>query len=98
MHMLTAMALAILVGALAGLLTKRIPLHRVCGLLGVSNGLISIQSIREGHVLVALLHGAVCAGCFYAWWHGGGGDDTRRKLRQFRRRFEGVRRTAPTAA
>ena len=31
----------------------------------------------------------------WAWWNAGGGDGTRRRLRSWARKFQGVRRTAP---
>jgi hypothetical protein len=31
----------------------------------------------------------------WIWWNSGGGDGTKRRLKAFRRRFKGVRRTAP---
>lgn len=98
MSVLTAMAVALMVCGVTGHLTRRIPRYRGLGLVGIAEGLLSIQSIREGDWLRALLLGAVCAVCLYGWWRGGGGDGTRRRLRHLRRHFQGVRRTAPTLA
>ena len=44
------------------------------------------------------LHAALGAWSAWSWWHGGGGDGTRRRLKSWARRFQGVRRTAPQGA
>lgn len=98
MSVLSAVGLAFSLCGLAGLLTGRLPRHRVWGLYALGNGSSGIQSIREGSWFFALLDAALCAVFAWLWWRGGGGDDTRRRLRQLRRRFEGVRRTAPATA
>ncbi|MFJ4735232.1 hypothetical protein ACIP6V_23660 [Streptomyces sp. NPDC088770] len=98
MPLLIVIGGGLLACAVAGCLTGRIARHTAAGLTGPANGLISLQSIREGLWLAAVFNGAVCAFCLYVWWHGGGGDDTRRRLRQLRRSFKAVRRTAPTTA
>ncbi|WP_326804911.1 hypothetical protein OIE49_29440 [Streptomyces sp. NBC_01788] len=98
MPLLIVIGGGLLACAVAGRLTGRIAPHTTAGLAGLANSLISIQSIREGLWLTGLFNGAVCAFCLYVWWHGGGGDGTRRRLRQLRRSFKAVRRTAPTSA
>ncbi|MEW1565763.1 hypothetical protein AB0454_22590 [Streptomyces sp. NPDC093509] len=42
----------------------------------------------------------VAGGALFAWmwWNSGGGDDTKRRLKSWAGRFEGVRRTAPVAS
>ncbi|MGV2914664.1 hypothetical protein [Streptomyces alfalfae] len=34
----------------------------------------------------------------WQWWNSGGGDDTKRRMKRWGRRFQGVRRTAPQGA
>lgn len=42
---------------------------------------------------------AVWAAFFvFLWWINGGGDDTKRRLREFMKKFQAVRRTAPATA
>lgn len=98
MPVLDAIGLGVALFAVAGCLTGRVSSARIDFLFGVANGLYALQGVRGGHWLGAVISGAFSAYCFYAWWHGGGGDHTRRRLRQLRRRFEGVRRTAPATA
>ncbi|MFF3848000.1 hypothetical protein [Streptomyces sp. NPDC002328] len=98
MSILSAAGLALVLCGMAASLTGRLPAHRVNGLMGLGNGLISLSSINRGEWLWALLNASACAVCLWLWWHGGGGDDTRRRLRCLRRRFHGVRRTAPATA
>ncbi|MEV0016625.1 hypothetical protein [Streptomyces tendae] len=48
--------------------------------------------------LWAAVDAAVAAWVLWQWWNNGGGDNTRRRLRRWSRRFQGVRRTAPASA
>lgn len=51
------------------------------------------------HVLILQYTHAALAAAFWAlWWFTGGGDDTKRRLRELKKKFEGVRRTAPVMA
>ncbi|MEZ7005010.1 hypothetical protein [Streptomyces sp. AD55] len=47
---------------------------------------------------MALLNAASGAWCAWDWWNRGGGDGPRRLFRRLTRRFQGIRRTAPTTA
>jgi general stress protein CsbA len=44
------------------------------------------------------LTAGVAAWCAWLWWNDGGGDDTKRRLKRWAGRFQGVRRTAPQGA
>ena len=52
----------------------------------------------DGATSVASAFAALGAINAWGWWHGGGGDGTRRRLKSWARRFQGVRRTAPQGA
>lgn len=43
----------------------------------------------------ALLDGAFTTYNAWKWWNSGGGDGTKRRLKRWASRFQGVRRTAP---
>ncbi|GAB2331778.1 hypothetical protein [Streptomyces variabilis] len=57
-----------------------------------------IANTTGGHTSGSILSAAALALALWHWWNGGGGDGTKRRLRNWRRRFEGVRRTAPVTA
>ncbi|MGC5239035.1 hypothetical protein ACPXCH_04555 [Streptomyces albogriseolus] len=69
-----------------------------CALLTLSNGLSLCSMLLLGNSVIAALNSATLALTLWLWWNSGGGDGTRRRLRSWRRRFEGVRRTAPVAS
>ncbi|KAB7850173.1 hypothetical protein [Streptomyces mobaraensis] len=77
-------------------LSHRCRRHHADGLRAVGNALISLGNLPD-YPVAAVITGAVAAWCAHRWWHGGGGDGTRRGLRDLRRRFTAVRRTAPVA-
>lgn len=51
-----------------------------------------------GWTFMVYLNAGVAAWCAWDWWKGGGGDDTKRRLKRWASRFQGVRRTAPAGA
>ncbi|MDI9836230.1 hypothetical protein [Streptomyces sp. KAU_LT] len=57
-----------------------------------------VGAVAEGLRFLAAADAAVLALSLWSWWNNGGGDGTRRRLRQWARRFQGVRRTAPASA
>jgi hypothetical protein len=57
-----------------------------------------VMSAVNGWTFNVYLHAGIAAWSAWAWWHGGGGDGTKRRLKSWARRFQGVRRTAPSAA
>jgi hypothetical protein len=84
--------------AIAGIVTGRIKRHSISGLIGAEFGAFAVNDIHIGDHLWALVDTAACAWFAYQWWTGGGDDDTKRRLRDWGRKFTGVRRTAPSAA
>lgn len=54
-------------------------------------------AVQDWHV-ASSIGAASTALSAWSWWHGGGGDGTRRRLKSWARRFQGVRRTAPQGA
>ncbi|MFD1656952.1 hypothetical protein ACFSL4_01555 [Streptomyces caeni] len=95
MSVLSALALGLVVSAITGVITKRLRFHQGDGLMAIAFALWGLNDLRGGRSFWALFDAACCAFYAYGWWHGGGGDGTRRRLRRLRRRFQGVRRTAP---
>lgn len=101
MHSLTLVLTGIsnglgLVGVLLLFLTK----HRRTGyaLMAWSVALSGLRDVLKGNAFWAALDAGLMAWFLWAWWNSGGGDGTRRRLRRWARRFQGVRRTAPVAA
>lgn len=59
----------------------------------------AVSSVLAGLVnrhFNAYLSAAVAATSAFLWWHNGGGDGTKRRLKSWASRFQGVRRTAPS--
>lgn len=98
MPVLSAIGLGLTAVAIAGVFTRRLHPHQGDGLMAIAFVLWGLADLRTGHSLSALLDAAGCAYYAHRWWHGGGGDSTRRRLRQLRRHFQAIRRTAPTTA
>lgn len=44
------------------------------------------------------VNAALAAIFLWLWWKSGGDDDTKKRWRKFKKKFEGVRRTAPVMA
>lgn len=82
----------------AGLVTRRLCQHQVCGLYAISFIAYAINNAIEQDRLWVCLDAAAFAFFAWLWWTGGGGDDTKRRLRKWARRFRAVRRTAPAGA
>ncbi|CQR59235.1 hypothetical protein [Streptomyces leeuwenhoekii] len=68
-----------------------------------SSGIVAIGCIPS--IVAFVLDGTTSSASVFAalgainawiWWQGGGGDGTRRRLKSWGRRFQGVRRTAPS--
>lgn len=92
---LVSAALAIFLCALAALLTHRIKTKTYNGATAIANGMCTLSNALDGERGAASLSAGCTALCAYLWWRDGGGDGTRRRLRSLRRKFSGVRRTAP---
>ncbi|MFJ8153899.1 hypothetical protein [Streptomyces sp. NPDC094468] len=98
MSVLSALGLGLLASASAARFANRIRHHQMFGLSAIAFVLWGLDDLRHAHPITTLYDAAAAAAFAHMWWHGGGGDSTRRRLRQLRRRFTGVRRTAPSAA
>lgn len=92
-----------LAGGLAGatfaaLFLRRISLTTASALWAISNFLLGLTFVLGGKPGWACWCAGVTALCAWQWWNNGGGDGTRRRLKSWARRFQGVRRTAPQGA
>lgn len=54
-----------------------------------------VAFVMEGTTTMASVFAALGSINAWIWWNGGGGDGTRRRLKAWTSRFQGVRRTAP---
>jgi hypothetical protein len=79
-------------------LSGRISHKTATGWMAVLATGAGIGSAIAGWTSNVYLHAVGAAWMAWLWWHGGGGDDTKRRLKSWGRRFEGVRRTAPAGA
>lgn len=79
-------------------LSGRITTVQHGGLMAVMNTVCVLVCVFVGWTLVSLIAAASTTLYAWLWWHGGGGDGTRRRLKSWARRFQGVRRTAPQGA
>lgn len=95
---LSSTGCALALCGLTGQLTHRIRTHHAHGLMAVSYLLYLTAALLQHHHTRAVFWAAGLAWFTWLWWHNGGSDGTRRRLREWRRRFEGVRRTAPATA
>lgn len=95
---LTCTAIAITCCGLAALFTRRLPLYQINGLMSLGNALSALSNILTADTTAASVSAGFAALSGWLWWKGGGGDDTKRRLKRWARRFQGVRRTAPSHA
>ncbi|MGW2725645.1 hypothetical protein [Streptomyces sp. NPDC001492] len=95
---LSNLGLALGVATLFGLQAGRIRPTTADLLWAVANFMTGIAAVLDDVLWLACGCAAVTAWCAYDWWHKGGGDGTRRRLKRWARRFQGVRRTAPQGA
>ena len=77
--------------------TGRMCTHQRNGMFALAYPWFWISNMIEHNHLWAVLDAAFFAWFAWSWWNGGGGDDTKRRLRKWARKFQGVRRTAPAA-
>ncbi|MFJ8727702.1 hypothetical protein [Streptomyces sp. NPDC093269] len=91
-------AWAFLICSFAGYATKRISRLHYNALLVISNTLFGIGYALSGRSFAVCVHAALAAFSAWMWWHDGGGDGTKRRLKKWASRFQGVRRTAPSHA
>jgi hypothetical protein len=76
----------------------RISPPQASGIVALGNAPIIAAFALDGSESVASAFAGLAALNAWGWWHGGGSDGTRRRLRSWKRRFQGVRRTAPSHA
>ncbi|MGW0948491.1 hypothetical protein ACWD4O_38875 [Streptomyces sp. NPDC002623] len=79
-------------------LTQRIPVRQYAATMAILNALAGVLSAVSGWTSNVYIMAAATALFAWLWWHSGGGDGTRRRLRSWAGRFQGVRRTAPQGA
>ena len=92
-------AYACLIPLLSGLLlTNRISSKQCAGWMAILSASAGVLSAVNGWTSNVYVHAVVTAWLSWLWWHSGGGDDTKRRLRSWACRFQGVRRTAPSHA
>lgn len=78
--------------------TGRISWYRASGIVALGSVPVIAAYALDGQTAVASFFAAMGALNAWIWWKGGGGDGTRRRLKSWARRFQGVRRTAPQGA
>jgi hypothetical protein len=67
-------------------------------LVAAANACFFAGNLAIGNKISSAVTAATLALSLWHWWNSGGGDGTKRRLRDWKRRFEGVRRTAPVTA
>lgn len=77
----------------------KIPRYVVYGRWAILSAVNTVMDItgHESHFWTGV-SAATTAAYAWLWWNGGGGDNTKRRFREFKRKFSGVRRTAPNMA
>lgn len=92
----SAAGAALILVAVAGVLTHRVVTGTADGLSALGFALIAVGRIGDAPGS-AVLNSALAAYFAYRWWNGQDGDDgPRRRLRRYLRRFTAVRRAAPS--
>lgn len=77
---------------------KRITSQQYNAYGAISSTVMGVVGAFLGWTVVVYIAAVAAALSAWSWWNGGGGDDTKRRLRSWARRFQGVRRTAPQGA
>lgn len=95
---LLAIGNAVIWSALLASAFGRISTPQASGIIALGCIPFIIGFALDGATSVASSFAALGALNAWGWWHGGGGDGTRRRLKSWARRFQGVRRTAPSHA
>jgi hypothetical protein len=88
----------LVVGMILLLLAGRITQRQFAGWMTIGYIAAGVLSAVNGWTSTLYMTAAGAALFGWLWWHSGGGDGTRRRLKSWARRFEGVRRTAPQGA
>lgn len=79
-------------------LSGRISSKQYAGWMALWNVGAGVLSAVCGWRLTLYLNAGFAAWHAWVWWSSGGGDGIRRRLKSWARRFQGVRRTAPSHA
>ena len=79
-------------------LAGRITAVQYSGVMAILSAASTVVCAVAGWTGAGSFSAAATALHTWNWWHGGGGDGTKRRLRSWARRFQGVRRTAPQGA
>lgn len=79
-------------------LAQRITTRQFSGAMAILDTISAIVCAAAGWTSVLYQDVAGAALFGWMWWNSGGGDDTKRRLKSWAGRFEGVRRTAPAAS
>lgn len=95
---LFAAGMAIMLLALAARMIRWISDTTAYGLIALSQLAVCIGGFVTRNTLAASISGAAAGYLAWHWWNGGGGGKTKRRLRQWAGRFNGVRRTAPAGS
>ncbi|UPZ27705.1 hypothetical protein MUK60_07635 [Streptomyces sp. LRE541] len=95
--LITTAALLLLVAAMVARVTGRIGARGLYGLCAIATGVNLGPAIFYSYTVSGPINAVAFALNVWLWWHNGGGDDTKRRLSKAARRFQGVRRTAPSA-
>lgn len=84
-----------LVARVRGAQTQPAPYYAVTA---ITFGLASVVNAFMGDTVNSYIQAVGAAVNGWLWWQNGGGDDTKRRLKSWASRFQGVRRTAPSHA
>lgn len=87
-----------LLPAFLGVSCGRISKTQFYGWACIANVFFTTGVALSGARFMAPFNVAVASWCAWVWWRDGGGDGTRRRLKEWASRFQGVRRTAPSHA
>lgn len=79
-------------------LSGRITVRKYAGWMALAYAAAGVLCAAEGWKDTLPLVSGGTALFAWLWWHSGGGDGTRRRLKSWAGRFQGVRRTAPSNA
>lgn len=95
-------SLLVVCGSLIALLSllwlaKCITNKQYAGWMTIIYALGGVLCAVNGWTDVLYMNAGMTAWYAWMWWHSGGGDDTRRRLKSWAGRFQGVRRTASAA-
>ncbi|WP_329474176.1 hypothetical protein OIE75_41040 (plasmid) [Streptomyces sp. NBC_01723] len=78
--------------------TGRFRKHHIYGVMSVGYLLYTVSNFLLQDTVSAGMGAGFTTVFGWLWWKGGGGDNTKRRLKSWASRFQGVRRTAPSHA